>query len=347
MDKVKNELKVDISVVIPVFNVEKYLTRCLDSVFGQKFSGTYQVIAVEDASTDNSLQLLKSYQAKEPRLVIIEHGINRKLSVARATGVKASTGDYIMHVDSDDWLLPDAFETLHQSCIDTKADVVVFGTVRQDTEGKIVPNRNITRHYVTTDKLKVQRYFFGAPWNKIVKRALAENMISGEVGVNNTEDLLYATEILLRAESICLLPANCYVYVENRDSLSSVVGAHELIRRQVPISHQLQRIIDAYKPDIQCTENILNYYEKAIYHEFANIRLLNAGDLESCRQSITDISLVSIMTDSRVTHLRRALNSDFWCLVEVANRYSFKEAAGFMLKSLRRKRAIVKSGNAT
>ena len=105
--------KPNISIIVPVYNVEKYLVRCLDSIFTQNFSGTFEVIAVEDASTDNSLKVLKSYQAKEHGLKVIEHRINKNLSLARATGVSACSGDYIMHVDSDDWLLSNALENLY------------------------------------------------------------------------------------------------------------------------------------------------------------------------------------------------------------------------------------------
>jgi len=164
----------NISVIVPVYNVEKYLVRCLDSIVKQQFSGTYEVIAVEDASSDNSLQILKKYQNNEDRLIIIEQGVNKKLSVARATGMDAATGDYIMHVDSDDWLLPGALEGLFKRCTETNADVIVFNYAREDSEGKRTLVDCIKKEMITTNKIQVQPHFFGTVVNKIVKRSLAE-----------------------------------------------------------------------------------------------------------------------------------------------------------------------------
>ena len=314
-------LKPNISVVVPVYNVERYLTRCLDSIFNQHFSGTFEVIAVEDASTDNSLQLLKHYQEKEPRLKIIKHGVNKKLSIARATGMKAAAGDYIMHVDSDDWLLPGAFEALYKSCIETNADVVVFNHVRENNEGKRTSVNSIKSQLLTTDKLRVQQHFLGAPWNKIVKRALTGNMISGEVGVNNTEDLLYASEIFLRVESICLMPVDCYIYFVNTESLTWQIKSEDYIQNQVIILNQLQRMVDKYKPGAKCIDTILNYFEKFIYLKFAKIQMLRAGKSKEFVQFIRDVSIFPIMTCSRTTRLENSLDNRFRCLVEVAKRF--------------------------
>ncbi len=165
-----NSIKPDISVIVPVYNVQNYLVRCLDSIFNQEFSGIFEVIAVEDGSTDNSLQVLKDYREKQPRLRIIEHNRNKKLSIARRTGMDASSGDYIMHVDSDDWLLPDSLENLHNKCIETDADVIVFNYLRETIDGKQIRDMVIKKELITTDKKQVQRFFYGACWNKIVKK---------------------------------------------------------------------------------------------------------------------------------------------------------------------------------
>ena len=163
---------INISVIVPVYNVEKYLTRCLDSIFNQQFSGTFEVIAVDDCSTDNSLKLLYDYQCNEKRLTVIAHNRNKKLSIARSTGMKVAKGMYIMHVDSDDWILPNTFEKLFEKCNETNADVLVFNYRRENDQGQRYSNNEIKNNYVTNDKLKAQKYFFGATVNKIVKKEL-------------------------------------------------------------------------------------------------------------------------------------------------------------------------------
>lgn len=99
--------KTTFSVIIPVYNAEKYLSRCLDSIFAQ--SGSFEVIAVNDGSTDGSLQILQDYGKKYPSLRIISQK-NQGVSAARNRGIKEAKNEYITFVDSDDWLEPNAFQ---------------------------------------------------------------------------------------------------------------------------------------------------------------------------------------------------------------------------------------------
>jgi glycosyltransferase involved in cell wall biosynthesis len=336
MDTIMSEMKPNISVIVPVYNVGKYLYRCLDSIFDQKYSGTYEVIAVEDASTDNSLQLLRSYQNKEPGLRIIEHGVNRRLSVARATGIKASTGDYIMHVDSDDWLLPDALEKLFQKCLETDADIVVFNYVKDDNRGKRVSVKSIKKELITTNKLNVQYLFFGAVWNKIHKRSLAENMISGQVGVKSTEDLIYASEILLKSTKTCLIPEAYYVYFTNTESTSWATNPEQLLENQISVLQQIKAITAKYKAISKFTDNILSYLEKGIY--FA----ISKSAFSAKREGIFNIGLINTfrlfpeMTDKRLNRLSLSMSNKYYSLVLVFLKFGPRPALGILLRSIRK-----------
>jgi len=93
----------DISIVVAVYNVEKYLRRYLNSIFSQHLCGTFEVIAVNGASTDSSARTLETNLQREPRLAVISRQVNKGLSITRATAMKAALGEYVMHVDSDDW----------------------------------------------------------------------------------------------------------------------------------------------------------------------------------------------------------------------------------------------------
>ena len=100
-----------ISVIIPVYNVEKYLRQCLDSVINQTYKDL-EIICVEDCSTDNSPQILQEYAQKDERIKILYNEKNSKLGPTRNNGLKVATGEYIHFLDSDDWLEPDAYEIL-------------------------------------------------------------------------------------------------------------------------------------------------------------------------------------------------------------------------------------------
>ena len=281
----------DISIIVPVFNVEKYITRCLDSIFNQQFTGTFEVIAVDDGSSDNSLQLLKEIQKNEDRLKIMVHTENRKLSVARSTGMKAAIGDYIMHVDSDDWLLPGALECLYKKIKQTAADVIVFNYINENTEGKQTFVRKVRKEQILTDKVKVQSLFFGTCWNKIVKRSITNEMLYSQKDINNGEDKLYATEILIRADKISLITEFLYVYFENNESLTQTVTRAPFIISVTNITNELSNLLVFYKQkgiSQYLYEQKLSYLidfsiENYFYndHEKLDIRPLIIG-LEKC-----------------------------------------------------------------
>jgi len=325
--------KPDISVILPVYNVEKYLVKCLDSISNQKFSGTFEIIAVEASSTDNSLVVLKSYQEREPRLKIIEHGTREKLSTSRVTGIGESRGDYIMHVDSDDRLLPGALEILYRTCLETDADIVVFDYIREEIKGKRLFFNNIKKKLVTTDKLEVQIHFYGACWNKIVRRSLSEKLIYGEVGATTTEDLPYSIEILLKAEKICLIPDPFYVYFVNTDSSSFSIKGEQYFQNQIVILSQLQRILTSYNASQVFIENVMDYFEKWIYLELVKIQFWKRGKLSECSRLIRELFLLHILNEKRIRHLESAIENRFICLNEVARRFNLRLALGIIRRS--------------
>ena len=116
--------RVTISVIVPVYNAEKYLNKCLDSIFIQK--GSFEVIVVNDGSTDNSLNILEQYAQKHSNLRIITQK-NQGVAGARNTGIKAAKNKYLTFVDSDDWLEPDAFKKAINLIKQDKSDVVITG----------------------------------------------------------------------------------------------------------------------------------------------------------------------------------------------------------------------------
>lgn len=114
-----------ISIVVPVFNVEKYLSHCLDSIIGQSYNNL-EIICVNDGSTDNSADILDLYAAKDYRIKIITQK-NAGLSVARNTALDYATGEYISFIDSDDWIAPDFYEILINEALASDAQVVQCG----------------------------------------------------------------------------------------------------------------------------------------------------------------------------------------------------------------------------
>ena len=121
-----------ISVVIPVYNTEKYLRQCLDSVVNQTFKDI-EIICVDDGSTDNSLEILKEYQKNDSRLIILQQN-HIGAGEARNKGIEVAKGKYIGFLDSDDWFEPDMLEKMHQRATKFDADMVVCSSKNYDIE---------------------------------------------------------------------------------------------------------------------------------------------------------------------------------------------------------------------
>ena len=123
---------VKISVIIPVYNVEKYLKECLDSVINQTLKDI-EIICVNDGSTDNSLNILENYAKKDNRIIVISQK-NKGLSGARNTGLKYCSGEYVSFIDSDDYVSKDLFELTYNNAISNNSDLVIFKIASLYTE---------------------------------------------------------------------------------------------------------------------------------------------------------------------------------------------------------------------
>ena len=124
------------SVAIPVYNVEEYLPKCLDSILGQTFTD-FEVICVNDGSSDSSLQILEEYQKKDNRIKIFNQDVNKGVSAARNKAMDIACGEYLVWVDSDDWIKTEALEIIHNKIQQTGHDVIWYNMFRHkkdDTE---------------------------------------------------------------------------------------------------------------------------------------------------------------------------------------------------------------------
>ena len=185
-----------ISIVIPCYNIESYIARTLDSVFGQTYPNL-EVIAVDDGSKDGTGAVLDRYAEREPRLHVL-HQNNQGVSYARLNGVSASSGDYIGFVDGDDLIDPDMYERLYQNAIHYKADISHCGY------RMVFPDR--TDYYYNTGETVLQNRKRGISdllegtsvepglWNKLFRRELFVKLLQGKTVMDMTmrenEDLL-------------------------------------------------------------------------------------------------------------------------------------------------------------
>lgn len=151
-------INVKLSVIVPVYNMagEGKLKFCLDSLLNQTI-GNYEIIAVDDASTDNSLEILREYEQNHPdRFRVLAHEVNKRQGGAKNTGLAVARGEWIGFVDSDDWVSPDCYEKLLKKAEDTGADMVGcdYNLVNEQTfkVGKVVQNNNVDQTGLLDDE---------------------------------------------------------------------------------------------------------------------------------------------------------------------------------------------------
>lgn len=200
-----------ISIIIPVYNVEKYLEKCLDSVVNQTFKD-FEVICINDGSTDNSLNILKRYAAKDSRFRIIDKE-NEGVSKARNIGIETAQGDYIQFIDSDDWIEPNCLELVYEKISQTDSDMVIFSS-RYIVDGKIISTTlKYAESYFKHRSLIVFFYLVIVCWDKIFKREfLINNNLKFPEEIFYVEDGIFNLQCLYKNPKIDCVPVLLYNY---------------------------------------------------------------------------------------------------------------------------------------
>lgn len=239
MQKIKKEeSKIDyklqevlLSVVIPIYNTEQYLARCLDSVLEQDITGM-EIICVNDGSTDNSLSILQDYASKHSCIRIINQP-NGGLVKARKAGLQATTGKYISYIDSDDWIEPGMYAAMLDAIIVNDADVVTSDLIRDYGNYRVVDHENfkagiyedekllyeIKSHLIETDvffKSNINMHIT----NKLYKRNI---LLKHQINVHNKisigEDAAVVYPVLLDANKVVIIGQSYYHYCIRSDSM--------------------------------------------------------------------------------------------------------------------------------
>lgn len=205
-----------ISIIIPVYNAEKYLTRCLDSVINQTYK-KLEIIVVDDGSTDDSKKILEEYEKKDSRMVII-HKKNGGQSSARNVGLKYANGDYIGFVDSDDYIVDNMYEFLKDMIEQHHADIAMCDYTRNKNKLDKGWNEKIVE-YLGEDinmlfyRLKGEKSFYSV-WNRLYTKNLLQgiNFIEGKT----TEDVLFTYDVYKKASKVVYSPLKKYMYYSNQ-----------------------------------------------------------------------------------------------------------------------------------
>ena len=210
------------SIVVPVYNVEAYLDNCLASLQAQDFAD-FEVICVNDGSTDRSREILSEWAGKMPQIRVIDRE-NGGLSAARNTGLQAAIGDYVVFVDSDDWVEPTMLKRLAEENNDE--DMICFACRRTDhnTYDTLVPEQSEGWNYYNHHALEHREVPFVCVWQRCYRREfLLKNGLHFREGILH-EDNEFTPRACMKAESIKVIPDVLYNYRIRSGSIMTTRG---------------------------------------------------------------------------------------------------------------------------
>ena len=222
---------IKISVVVPIYNVERYIGELVESLIRQTLK-EIEIILVDDGSPDNSGEICDKYAANDNRIKVI-HKSNGGVSSARNDGLAVAQGEFVIFCDSDDWLPLDAFAKMYDEAKRTSADVTIGDVyIAEDNSNKLV--HFYEKSFVTDDRIFISKliqadfyrtycpmppkegaaFGYGGPWNKLVRRSLIlENEITFDTSVKGIfDDIIYTAYVLANAKRIAYIQEPVYYY---------------------------------------------------------------------------------------------------------------------------------------
>ena len=250
---------IKVSILIPIYKVERYLEKCLDSVFTQTYQNVDYVF-VNDCSPDNSLQVLKDTICKhgidKNRYVIIDHEQNEGIAVSRADCIKHATGDYVLFVDSDDWIEDNAVEQMILATKNGSIDIVGCDYIDEFGSGKKAYHKETYAETCQENLVRCLNYDVSPVlWKLLIKRSLFEN-IKITPGLNIGEDYSISIKLYYYAKSFQALNQAFYHYVHYNQS---------------KLSYQRLRSVNDHVSIVNEVETFMK--EKGIYYDEAAHRL--------------------------------------------------------------------------
>ena len=267
-----------ISVVVPVYNVENYIERCVRTLFEQTMNDDVEYVFVNDGSTDNSInilsKLIEEYSSLKKQIQIIHHPCNMSLGSARKTGILAAHGDYIFNYDSGDWIDKDFLKIMYSKAIATNADVVWCDYYMGKKDG----NYALRNTYCNQNKKDTLNAIIGYTckqglyvWNKLIRRSLFcnEKFVFSD-NINLTEDHVMTFQCFLYANITAHVDKALYYYYFRNEALSKL-DDYDMLPQQCKDVINVNDIIfdiiataNIYDADCKNAVNVRKLYTKRL-----------------------------------------------------------------------------------
>lgn len=235
-----------VSVIIPVYGVEKYIERCARSLFNQTLDDI-EYIFVDDCSPDRSIEILNQvigeYPRRKDQVQIIHHASNQGLALARQTGLKAAAGEYIAHCDSDDWVDNDMYSQMYSEAITNNSDVVICDYILTNGTSDM---GIIKSCHADTPKQEIKNCLFQRDpwslWNKLFRKKVYSNIQYPKDAMG--EDMATTIQLLWNCESMSYISKPYYKYYYNPESITKKVTRENCINRFEQLSKNTDIVLN-------------------------------------------------------------------------------------------------------
>ena len=215
-----------VSIIVPIYNAEQYLRRCVDSILNQEYTD-YELLLVNDGSTDASGDICEEYRDRDPRVIVIQKE-NTGVSDSRNRALDRARGKYLQFLDSDDWITPDATRLFVRAAEEYGCDMVIsdFYRVvgeRLSPKGDIEEEGVLTREEFAAHMMENPAdFYYGVLWNKLYRRDIVEeHKLRMDTDISWCEDFMFNLEYIRYAKVFYALHAPIYYYVKRKGSLAS------------------------------------------------------------------------------------------------------------------------------
>ena len=209
-----------ISIIVPVYNSEKFLVKCLNSIINQTYENI-EILLIDDASSDRSLEICKRYKEKDKRIILLENKENRGVSYSRNLALKRATGKFLAFIDSDDYVEKDYIEYLYNAIVKDNYDISICG-YRKEFENKIIDHSKnkelILNQEQILEEVCYNKVISISVWGKLFKRDLFNKVLFPENKIY--EDIKAIGDVLLKSAHIIYIPDIKYHYLIRKNSLA-------------------------------------------------------------------------------------------------------------------------------
>lgn len=271
-----------VSIIVPVFNVEDYLNKCMDTLLGQTFLDL-EIILVDDGSTDTSGSMCDGFARKFPNVTVI-HKTNGGLASARNAGMEYARGEYVAFVDSDDWMEQEAYKTMYEKCRTTKPDILNYGYKKvcdgtvlfqehatfpeglydyQDIQNRILPDSVAREKAFDQVNLPVQLSACMCIYRRAFLLEHSLQFESERIVLN--EDWLFNIRCLCHAESMLILHDSFYNYLTRGTSLSWSYKTDSYERRKILYQRYREELTLIGRQDPEIQHRLRNFWMESVY----------------------------------------------------------------------------------